>query len=111
MPVVSLCSHFSQLCSQGRSDLVRSQLLYKDSVLSSLVLFILRCVYADLGEHMLHNITSKGGVNSVTPVPQAEVPEPEIGASCNNTSGHLRRGSEFTSLGPSRRATGKTNVS
>ena len=35
---------------------MRRQLLYMASVLSSLVLFILRFVFADFGEHMLYNI-------------------------------------------------------
>jgi len=93
MPVVSCALTFGNfVCSQGRTNLVRRQLLHKVSVLSSLVLFMLRCVYVDLGVLKLYNIMSRGGVKNVKPVPQAGVPEPEIGASCiNTTSGHLWR--------------------
>ena len=113
MPVVSLCTHFWQLCLLTRKNQPgKKTAIVQGSLLSSLVLFMLRCVYVDLGVLKLYNIMSRGGVNNVKPVPQAEVPEPEIGASCiNTTSRHLWRWSEFTSLGPSRRAADETNVS
>jgi hypothetical protein len=54
--IVSWCTHFWQHCSQGRSIVVWRELLYKARVVSSLILFILRCVFADLGEYLLCNI-------------------------------------------------------